>query len=63
MTSSELVAVEYPGPRTLKSLSSDLILLAHALIHSTTASVCQQEPREAEESQRGSERTYLRWQV
>jgi len=28
-----------------------------------TASVCQQEPREGEESQRGSDRTYLRWQV
>ena len=31
--------------------------------HSTTASACPQEPREAEESQRGSDRTYLRWQV
>ena len=30
---------------------------------STTASACQQEPREAEENQRGSDRTYLPWQV
>ena len=28
-----------------------------------TATVCRQEPREAEESQRGSDRTYPRWQV
>jgi len=31
-TNRSLVAVEYIGPRPSKSLSSDLILLAHALI-------------------------------
>ena len=37
--------------------------VARVRFHSMTASVCQQEPREAEVSQRGSDRTYLRWQV